>query len=76
MFREFNISDVVDWERKMGHFHCSYMYNCYNYLEPCALNAEFQHFIPRFNKTSLLCGPRSKRGIEGEKRPKYRVKTG
>jgi hypothetical protein len=23
-------------------------------LEPWALNAEFQHFIPRFNKTSLL----------------------
>ncbi len=32
------------------------------YLEPCALNAEFQHFIPRFNKISLLCGPHSKRG--------------
>ncbi len=31
------------------------------YLEPCALNAEFQHFIPRFNKISLLCGPHSKR---------------
>jgi hypothetical protein len=25
-------------------------------LEPCALNAEFQHFILRFNKISLLCG--------------------
>jgi hypothetical protein len=25
-------------------------------LEPCALNAEFQHFIPRNNKISLLCG--------------------
>ncbi len=34
----------------------------YNYLEPCALNAEFRHFIPRFNKTSLLCRPHSKRG--------------
>jgi len=22
-------------------------------LEPCALNAEFQHFIPRFNKNFL-----------------------
>jgi hypothetical protein len=51
------------------------MYNYYNYLEPCALNAEFQHFMPRFNKTSLLCGPHSKRGIGGEKRPKDRVKT-
>jgi hypothetical protein len=25
-------------------------------LEPCALNAEFQHFMLRFNKISLLCG--------------------
>ncbi len=24
-------------------------------LEPCALNAKFQHFILRFNKISLLC---------------------
>ncbi len=24
-------------------------------LEPCSLNAKFQHFIPRFNKISLLC---------------------
>jgi hypothetical protein len=24
-------------------------------LEPCALNAEFQHFILRFNKISKLC---------------------
>jgi hypothetical protein len=24
------------------------MYNYYNYFEPCALNAEFQHFILRF----------------------------
>jgi len=27
-----------------------------------ALNAEFQHFKPKFNKTSLLYGPHSKRG--------------
>jgi hypothetical protein len=26
------------------YFHCSHMYNYYNYLEPCALNAEFQPF--------------------------------
>jgi len=26
------------------YFHCSYLYNYYNYLEPCALNADFQHF--------------------------------
>jgi hypothetical protein len=34
-------------------------------LEPCALNAEFQHFIPRFNKISLLCRPLKER-IGGE----------
>jgi hypothetical protein len=45
------------------YFHCSYLYNYYYiYLEHCALNAKFQHFIPRFNKTSLLCWPHSKRG--------------
>jgi hypothetical protein len=33
-------------------------------LEPCALNAEFQPFIPRFNKISLLCGPPLKEGFE------------
>jgi len=36
------------------YLHCSYMYNYYNYLEPCALNVEFQHFIFRFNKTSYF----------------------
>jgi hypothetical protein len=30
------------------YFHCFYMYNYYNYLEPCALNAEFQHLIYKF----------------------------
>ncbi len=44
------------------YFHCSYPYNYYNYPEPCALNAEFQHYIHRFNKISLLWGPHSKRG--------------
>ncbi len=41
----------------LEHFHCcyiyfphSYMYNYYNYLEPCALNANFQHFIPKWYK--------------------------
>jgi hypothetical protein len=52
------------------------MYNYYNYLEPCALNAEFQHFIPGFNKTSLLLWTSLKEGIGGKKRPKDRVKTG
>jgi len=31
-------------------------------LEPCALNAEYQHFILRFIKMSLLCGYHWKRG--------------
>jgi hypothetical protein len=30
--------------------------------EPCALNAEYQHFILRFIKMSLLCGYPLKRG--------------
>jgi len=35
----------------------------YNYLEPCALNAEFQHFfIPRFNKTSCYFADLTQRG--------------
>jgi hypothetical protein len=38
------------------YFHCSTCTSTINTLEPCALNAEFQHFIPRFNKLSLLCG--------------------
>ncbi len=47
-----------------------------NYLQPCALNAEFQqHFIPRFNKNFLTLQTSFKAGIEGEKRPKDRVKT-
>jgi hypothetical protein len=47
------------------YFRCSYMYNYYNYLEPCALNAEFQHFIPRFNKNFLTLRTSLKAGIEG-----------
>jgi len=38
------------------HFHCSYIFTSIIIsLQPCALNAEFQHFILRFNKISLLC---------------------
>jgi hypothetical protein len=37
------------------YFHDTYLYNYYNYFQPCALNVEFQHFILRFNKISLLC---------------------
>jgi hypothetical protein len=36
-------------------------------LEPCALNAEFQHFILRFNKISLLLPIPLKEGIGGER---------
>jgi hypothetical protein len=47
------------------------MYNYYyNYIKPCALNAEFEHFIPRFNTTSLLCRPYSKRGLGVKRGPK------
>jgi hypothetical protein len=42
-------------------------------LEPCALNADFQHFIPRFNKTFLLYRYSPKKGFGGERRPKDRV---
>ncbi len=35
-------------------------------LEPCALNAEFQHFILRFNKIFLLCGIPPREGIGSE----------
>jgi hypothetical protein len=31
-------------------------------FEPCALNAEFQHFILRFIKMSILCRYHWKRG--------------
>jgi hypothetical protein len=55
------------------YFDRSYVYNRYNYSRPCALNAEFQHFILRFNKISLLCRDRWKRGYGGETRPKERV---
>jgi hypothetical protein len=45
-------------------------------LEPCTLNAEFQHFIPRFNKISLLHRYHWKReGFGGERRLKDSVKT-
>jgi len=39
-------------------------------LEPCALNAEFQQFIPRFNEISLVCSHHSKRGIGMKGGPK------
>ncbi len=32
-------------------------------LQPCALNADFQHFILRFNKISLLYGYLWKKGL-------------
>jgi hypothetical protein len=45
-------------------------------LEPCALNAEFQHFILRFNKNFLSLLIPLKEGIVGERRPKDRVTLG
>jgi len=36
-------------------------------LELCALNAEFQHFIPIFDKIFLLCEYHCKRGLMGER---------
>jgi len=48
-------------------------------LEPCALNAEFQHFIPRFNQTFPYFGDLTQRGggIGGEKEAQRQgVKTG
>ncbi len=43
-------------------------------LEPYALNADFQHFIPKFNKIFLLYGyPFERRSFGGERRPKDKV---
>jgi hypothetical protein len=41
-------------------------------LEPCALNADFQHFIPRSNKFPYFMDTPERR-IWGERRPKDRV---
>jgi hypothetical protein len=43
-------------------------------LEPCALKAEFQYFILRFNKIPYFADV-TERGDRGESTPKYRVKT-
>jgi hypothetical protein len=44
------------------------LYNYYNYSPTlCILNAEFQNFIPRFSKISLLCGYPLKEGDRGAK---------
>jgi hypothetical protein len=40
--------------------HCRYLYNYYKYSR--TLNDEFQHFILRSNKFSLLCRHHRKRG--------------
>ncbi len=37
----------------------------YDYLESCALNAEFQYFIPRFNKNFLTLQTSPKEGDQG-----------
>ncbi len=44
-------------------------------LEPCALNAEYRHFILRFIKNVFTLQMPLKEGMEGERRPKNRVKT-
>jgi hypothetical protein len=49
------------------------MYNYYNYLEPCALNDEFQHFIPDLIKLPYFVDL-TQRGDRGEKRLSDRVK--
>ncbi len=41
-------------------------------LEPCALNADFQHFIPRFNKISYFMDTPERR-VWDERRPKDRL---
>ncbi len=58
------------------YFQCSYLDNYYNYSRTlCIKYAEFQHFILRFNKISLLSGyhHHRKRGQGGENRPKDMV---
>jgi hypothetical protein len=45
-------------------------------LDSCALNAEFHHFILRFNKNIFTLWIPLKKGIGDEKRPKDRMKTG
>ncbi len=42
-------------------------------LEPCALNAEFQHFILRFNKNFLTLLIPLKQGIGGEREGDFMV---
>jgi hypothetical protein len=54
------------------YLHCSSLYRYLITLEPCALNAQFQDFIPRFNTIFLICG-NLKEGSAGEWRPKSRV---
>jgi hypothetical protein len=43
------------------------MYNYLITLAPCALNAEFQHFILRFNKNFITLQIPLQEGIGGEK---------
>jgi hypothetical protein len=42
-------------------------------LEPCALNADFQHFIPRFNTISFFYGYPWKKGLGVKEGPKDKV---
>jgi hypothetical protein len=45
-------------------------------VKPCALNAEFQHFIFRFHHLMDNSELRLKEGFGGERMPKGRVTTG
>jgi len=51
------------------------MYNYFKYFKPCALNVDFQHFIPIFNKSFLTLQTSLKEGIRGENKPNGRVNT-
>jgi hypothetical protein len=46
------------------YFHCSHQYNYYHYLESCALNAEFQHFIPRKPPSFADLSQRGDKGVK------------
>jgi hypothetical protein len=55
--------------------HCRYIYfHCSSNLEPCALNSEFQHFVPRFNIIKLPSFTDTTERFGVEKRPKEEKK--
>jgi hypothetical protein len=66
------VSSCLSFLPERLHF-CSYIFTdptCTTIiitLEFCVLNAEFQHFILRFNQISLFCEYITKRGDKGGK---------